>query len=78
VSNFELCKKIFFRVNIDITQFRVGVIALVKRKYKFMKAELTWSLNICSFLALEGRASRSMKTFHPFPFTLLLCGIKAW
>lgn len=42
-----------------------------------MKAELTWSLNICSFVALEGSALRSIKPLHPFPFTIL-CGIKTW
>jgi len=49
-----------------------------KGKFKVMKAELTWSLNICSFVALDGRASRSIKPIHPFRFTLLLCGIKTW
>jgi hypothetical protein len=67
VSNFKLYKTRFFRVNIEIIQFLVGVIRLVfKGKYKVMKAELTWSLNICSFVALEGRASRSFNFYTPF------------
>jgi hypothetical protein len=37
-------------------------------KGKVMKAELTCSLNTCSFLALECRASRSIKPLNPFPF----------
>jgi hypothetical protein len=79
VSNFKLYKTTSFQVNTEIIPFRVGVIRLgFKLKYKVMKAELTWSLNIFSFVALEGRASRSIKPLHSFPFTLLLCGIKTW
>jgi len=66
-------------MNAEIIPFRVGVIRLVfKGKHKVMKAEHICSLNICSFVAFEGRASRSIKLLHPFPFTLLLCGIKTW
>jgi len=55
-----------FEVNIEIIQFSVGVIRLVfKGKYKIMKAELTWSLNIYSFVALEDKASRNLKHLHP-------------
>jgi len=79
VSKFKLYKTTLFQVNAEIIPFRVGVIRLVfKGKHKVMKAELTCSLNICSFVELEGRASRSIKPSHHFPFTLLLCGIKTW